>query len=494
MISASALRGFVLEELLARLLQSSGFDLLVDESQDRAALTSGINGLRIRGRGANHQVDVLGQLRIRIPFTHPLRLFVEAKYRSSPSGLADVRNALGVLNDVNEHYSVAKSKRDRYVRYQYRYALFSARGFTLDAQQYAITQQISLIDLQAPAFAWLLRAADRVATALLARAMSEHLTTFPLGQVREALRRALGTWTLSEASPPSDLTEAATRAAEAAGTKEEAQRLSTEPLSQIAAQASELDGRLYLGFTSTPFLVVVQPDEPDEAEPFLRSRHRQGASTDLAFAGETLERGEWALTAREGERSLVFRLGLPRGLEPWVLGQDGSRSGVRRRDTSAASTITIAVDGEQAELEFAALPMLEDKGAASSTNLRSNYFRPDLAVRTEDDEGGPARWNAPAVLELLRRLKSEQRPQGAIIEYAAAHNGVVSRENVYEIAGYEPDRMLKGFTRPPRRIARDLVREGLLPHDAQWPLSTRYQSGVQATHFVVPREFSSLLG
>lgn len=99
MISVSSLRGYVLEELLAALLQASGYDLLVDASQDPAALAMAGNGLRIRGRGADHQVDVLGQLRIRVPFMHRLRLFVEAKYRSDPVGLADVRNALGVIND-----------------------------------------------------------------------------------------------------------------------------------------------------------------------------------------------------------------------------------------------------------------------------------------------------------------------------------------------------------------------------------------------------------
>ncbi len=137
MISHAALRGYVLEELLAWLLQRSGYSLLVDESQDPAALCKTGNGLRARGRGADHQVDVLGELDWPIPFSLPVRLFLEAKYRSGPVGLAEVRNALGVINDVNEHYSTAAAAacKTPYRRCHYRYALFSTSGFTPEAVQ-----------------------------------------------------------------------------------------------------------------------------------------------------------------------------------------------------------------------------------------------------------------------------------------------------------------------------------------------------------------------
>lgn len=128
MIGRSALRGYVLEELLARFLQSSGYSLLVRAAQDPLALTESANGLRVRGRGAEHQVDVLGELDWPVPFSLPIRLFVEAKYRTSRVGLADVRNALGVVNDVNEHYSTsaASNAPQPFRRFHYRYALFSA--------------------------------------------------------------------------------------------------------------------------------------------------------------------------------------------------------------------------------------------------------------------------------------------------------------------------------------------------------------------------------
>lgn len=95
-----------------------------------------------------------------MPYHYPIRLFVEAKHRSAATGLADVRNALGVINDVNEHYStdLAKQTGVNYRRYDYRYALFSASGFAVNAQRFAVAQQISLIDLRGTAFAWLLDA------------------------------------------------------------------------------------------------------------------------------------------------------------------------------------------------------------------------------------------------------------------------------------------------------------------------------------------------
>jgi hypothetical protein len=82
--------------------------------------------------------------------------------------------------------------------------LFSATGFTDGAQRFAITQQISLIDLSAPAFKWLLRAADRLADALFQLAMETGVTVFPVAQAREALRRALGTWPLDDFGQPRD--------------------------------------------------------------------------------------------------------------------------------------------------------------------------------------------------------------------------------------------------------------------------------------------------
>ena len=59
-LSRETLRGYVLEELLAKLIQNTGYRLLVDASQDSEELENRANGLAVRGRGGTHQVDVLG--------------------------------------------------------------------------------------------------------------------------------------------------------------------------------------------------------------------------------------------------------------------------------------------------------------------------------------------------------------------------------------------------------------------------------------------------
>jgi hypothetical protein len=60
--SVQTVRGYVLEEVLANLLQANGYHLLVSERQDRDALRRGPHGLLVRGRGTDHQADVLGEL------------------------------------------------------------------------------------------------------------------------------------------------------------------------------------------------------------------------------------------------------------------------------------------------------------------------------------------------------------------------------------------------------------------------------------------------
>jgi hypothetical protein len=134
-------------------LRDNGYRLLVAAQQDPEALRGGAHGLLVRGRGADHQADVLGELALPIPFSLPLRIFVEAKCRAAKTGLGDVRNAHGVVHDVNEHFGTASAGARRVAdrRYHYRYTLFSASGFTMPAQRYALAQQISLVDPLCPA-------------------------------------------------------------------------------------------------------------------------------------------------------------------------------------------------------------------------------------------------------------------------------------------------------------------------------------------------------
>jgi hypothetical protein len=151
-ISKDTLKGYILEEVLAYLIRHTGYKLLVNSSQDPRDLDNRGNGLVVKGRGGVHQVDVLGQLEWIPAFTFPLRLFVEAKFRSDKTGIDAVRNAIGVLIDINQNNSPTREQKIFPQKYQYVYALFSASGFSRPAIEMAFAHQISLIDLSGDEF------------------------------------------------------------------------------------------------------------------------------------------------------------------------------------------------------------------------------------------------------------------------------------------------------------------------------------------------------
>src|SRR6266568_1984499 len=172
-MNEETLAGYLLEELLAGLIQNAGYRLLTDRSQDPHGLCKARNGdLLVRGRGGNHQVDVLGEFKFVPTFSQPVRLFVEAKARRSITGLSIVRNAVGTIVDVNEAWMLDYSTNR--TRCHYRYALFSVSGFTTPAQNYALAHQISLVDLSGPEWADLVQIAATGASEFLARIQPPH--------------------------------------------------------------------------------------------------------------------------------------------------------------------------------------------------------------------------------------------------------------------------------------------------------------------------------
>src|SRR4030067_2011469 len=136
-INKDTLKGYILEEVIAYLIQRTGFKLLVDPSQDPRDLEKRGNGLVVKGRGAVHQVDVLGQLEWIPAFSFPLRLFIEAKFRNKKTSIYDVRNAIGVLLDINQNNCPNRERRLFPQKYQYVYALVSTSGFSKPATEMA---------------------------------------------------------------------------------------------------------------------------------------------------------------------------------------------------------------------------------------------------------------------------------------------------------------------------------------------------------------------
>src|SRR5262245_50827012 len=148
MVTEAALRGYLLEESIAWLLRQVGYHLMtVDDADDLELIADG-SVLKARGRGADHQADVLGQFQFTAPFSLPTRLFIEAKFRAGRATITTVRNAHGVIHDINQNFhEVPRHGLGPRRRFQYAYALFSTGGFTEDAQRYALAHQLSLVDL-----------------------------------------------------------------------------------------------------------------------------------------------------------------------------------------------------------------------------------------------------------------------------------------------------------------------------------------------------------
>ena len=119
-----------------------------------------------------------------------------------------------------------------------------------------------------------------------------------------------------------------------------------------------------------------------------------------------------------------------------------------------------------------------------------------LAENATGDEA--SRGWARALDIALSRLEAEgSHAQVAVIKEAAKSGGHISREQVYAVAQYSPERSLRGFTRAVRRVCEDLIEDDLLAEDAPTLLDTVYndpESGYQqASGFMVPAEVVQLL-
>lgn len=526
-ISLEALRGLVLEETLARLLLDSGYSLLVEPGQDRDALKAGRHGLLVRGRGADHQADALGELLAPTPFGLPVRLFVEAKYRDRPTGLADVRNAHGVIDDVNQHYA-RRGRRSPLRRHDYRYSLFSTSGFTRNAQEYALAQQLSLVDLSGPAFHGLRTLVHRTAVTLHDLGTAQGPIVFPTGLVRTALRLALGTWTAADT--PDELEDqheaARLRASRAADANPSRAGESALPLDALAVAAADLSvdvgQSLLLGFPPAPFVLALRPDDMRSFDAHVE-RRGPVIDVDIVFARSAMVAGDWVIAPSDESRAFELRFGLPGLLEAWLLAEDGAAAArARTAKRELLGTITVFRDGRAVSLRYRPSPSSArrrggtDTGVSQleTTALRRERERDDyglgkdeldqleqaaLGERDEDDTNFPnVRWRAEdvpethpwpaeAVEELLRRLDVEAPLQATLIREAAASDRTVTRARVYELGGFHQDRTLRGLTRPVRRITTDLAAAGLMPVQVLPALQTVYpHGGVRAAAFQVP--------
>jgi len=312
--TAAQLRGYLLEEALAWLLRNSGYRLLMHHSQDPDELVPNGNGLCVKGRGAEHQVDVLGEFAFTPAFSLPIRLFLEAKFTRQKTGLPVVRNAHGVIHDINENFVHGPGQRLR-KRFRYVYAIFSATGFTMDAQDFAVAQQISLVDLSGASFGWLRDAVEAAASELHRLQEQHRIRRFPVSWMRGQLRSRLGTLpvlTELRVFPWLPRTEAYRFADHA------------DPvLDRLARTLLERTGtELLMGFPAAPFVL---PLAVDDVTRFLNyARVHPDHTIRLRRAGEGTHT-EWRVSPADrphawyqGLEEYQLTFNLPDHLESWI--------------------------------------------------------------------------------------------------------------------------------------------------------------------------------
>lgn len=156
MATISNIRGMLLEEAVLRLLTVSGYTAVsYNASKPDPTLDEDKGTLFVWGRGEKHQMDALADFFLTPPFSHQQRLILEAKCYEKAVRLPILRNAVGVLADISEYWSLLGSSTSRSSspraiprkRYHYQYAVISTSGFTREAQNYAFAHDIFLISL-----------------------------------------------------------------------------------------------------------------------------------------------------------------------------------------------------------------------------------------------------------------------------------------------------------------------------------------------------------
>jgi len=334
-ITRDSLRGYILEEVLAYLISGTGYKLLVHPDQDPDNLIRRGNGLGVKGRGSDHQADVLGELLWIPAFTFPLRLFVEAKFRDGKVGIDIVSNAVGVLLDINQRNLIERDvgKFPRYYRYEY--ALFSTSGFSPRAIDMATTHQISLIDLSGDEFSDLRLEITRSAEALttwldeqynLQRAEFIRRGRFA-SALRNILREELRTWPVSVPQPqernvPIDLLSHAIK---------------------VAGKYREL----FVAMADGPFMLLLKERKPGEFINYANRRRRHAVRIHWS---ERINQGRtWTITPSENGEAYALTFRLPDRIAEWIFARpDLSRRRALQIKETYLSDITVYrhVEGE----------------------------------------------------------------------------------------------------------------------------------------------------
>jgi hypothetical protein len=278
MINQNQIRGVLLEEAVLHLLRKSGYKTIDSPGID-PTLVSGGAGIFVLGRGGNHQIDAIADFLVHQPFSNPNRLLVEAKcYFRRDVRMPELRNAVGVLKDVSEHWVPAPGPVVGRRRYHYQSAMVSASGFSIEAQRYAFAQDIYLIPLGNSAFFRPILQSIRDATKLALFDPSWVLPEGALRKFREKIREGLRTGRLMHQ-------------------QNEPEFMKWFNLGQFVKTCSALNYAL-LGVLGGQFPIMLAPSQ----------RFRQGDIPDHIYVRIFWDENGWYLKDQQGSELFSFDL------------------------------------------------------------------------------------------------------------------------------------------------------------------------------------------
>lgn len=147
--------GRAFELFVKHLLICVGFSEI---KSDGIYVFDGAAGQMLQGLGEAHNADVLLEPPVQTPFYSPTRLLVECKDYQKKVGLGIVRSVVGLKEDIN-HFDIVdikelinrrrqnrRSEMYNYDRYSYQVAIAALNGYTTQAQNFAATYRIPLIE------------------------------------------------------------------------------------------------------------------------------------------------------------------------------------------------------------------------------------------------------------------------------------------------------------------------------------------------------------
>jgi hypothetical protein len=193
MATISGIRGMLLEEALLFLLKETGYKTIENPSSEPELLHLGPSGMELNGRGGKHQIDAIADFYITPPFSNKLRLLLEAKCFApgEPVGIEIIRNAIGVLKDVNEFWVTRSQGVPAKNRYHYQYAIFSSSGYTKNAEKFAYAHDIYLINLNSNAYFESILKSIWAITPETFNSISKNQVSIRMSELRQSVRSYL---------------------------------------------------------------------------------------------------------------------------------------------------------------------------------------------------------------------------------------------------------------------------------------------------------------